>query len=287
MREAWILLGLAMELRLLTTYGFNLKAPAAALALLVPVALLFVLERLPVLRGGWPLKVAGLLAFHAALFFARIQVLRPFDAKDLGTALLLATTLVGAAWVARSVRPAPVTAWGALWMGAWLLTALLDPVLPLLGLGVTALVVAFGRWPEATEAAPRPAFLPWFLLGLVILKPSWDHGLDSAAAWSLGAFGLGWALTRGAGLGVRLGRRGLLTALGLLGMLYVPSALAPWGLLLGLAWGWLQTLAPRETEPTPGMRVPAGALLAGVVLSFALHANAWLPGLRHLIWLGN
>lgn len=285
MREAWLLLGLATELQLLFTYGFTFKRPLPALLLLLPVAMPLFLHRIPALRPGWPLKLAGLLSFHAALFFARRQVLLPFDAKELLPALLVAATLVGAAWVLRSLPPRGTGAFELLWTAAWLLAGLLDPVLPLLGVGLMALLTAFGRWPETKAPAVATPFVPWLVLGLVLVKPRWDYGLGLEPAVALSAFALGWFLSQRAPLGRRLGRRGTLIALGALGILYAPGVLWAWGLLAGLAWGWRQSLEP--AEESVALAPAAGGLLLGIALSFTLHANAWLPGLRHLLWLGN
>ncbi len=287
MRDAWLLLGLATELQLLFTYGFDFKRPLPALFLLLPVALPFLLKRLPVLRPGWPLKIAGLLSFHAALFFARRQVLLPFDARDLFQTLMLAVTCVGAAWVLRSLPSRQTGGFELAWIGLWLLSGLLDPVLPILGLGLMALLMAFGRWPEAEGPAVQAFFAPWFVLGLVLLKPRWDYGLELAPALAMGTFALGWFLSRRAAFGLKLGRKGTLLALGALGILYAPGVLWAWGLLAGLAWGWRQKFEAVDEAVVPILAAPAGGLLAGVILSFALHANAWLPGLRHVIWLGN
>lgn len=287
MRELWLLLGLGTLLQLLCTYGFDFNKPVAALLLLLPLVLPFVLRRLPVLMAGWPLKVLALLAFHAALFFARRQVLLPFTHLDVFMAVLVATTLVGSAWVLRSTPARRVGGFTLAWLAAWLFSGLLDPVLPLLGLGVTALLVAFGRWPEPEgEAVPAP-FLPWFVLGLVLFKPRWDYGLELAPAMALGTFALGWMLARRAPLGRRLGKTGSLIVLGAFGILYAPGALWAWGLLAGLAWGWRQMLETAGDGAPLGLAPAAGGLIAGVGLSFALHANAWLPGWRHLVWLGN
>lgn len=287
MRELWLLLGLATQLQLLCTYGFDLKKPVAALLLLLPLAVPFVLERLPVLKAGWPLKVAALLAFHASLFFARRQVLLPFDHQDVFMALLVAVTLVGSAWTLRSLPARRVGGFTLAWLAAWQLTGLLDPVLPLLGLGVSALLLAFGRWPEPEGEAVRAPFLPWLVLGLVLFKPRWDYGLERAPALALGTFALGWLMARRAPLGRRLGKAGSLAVLGAFGILYAPGVLWAWGLLAGLAWGWRQTLEGLEKTPQAALAPAASGLILGIGLSFALHANAWLPGLRHLIWLGN
>jgi len=71
--------------------------------------------------------------------------------------------------------------------------------------------------------------------------------------------------------------------LGLLFIAYTPELGWLWGLCLGLVWGWIWQRLPR---PLPRKRLTYGLAL-GFVLSYALHANLQLPGLRHLLWLGN
>jgi hypothetical protein len=281
MGAPWLFLWLGTLVHALTLYGYNPARPAALLVLL-PLVLLPFRHRLS--RYAWIPRWAGPLALLAALAFLRLQYLAPWDTK--AWAPTLAFALTGAlALLADGERPeGPST---ALWIGVWMLTGTLDPVLPVLGLGVAAALHGLGTWP--TEGAPRQetflsAFAAFLLLGLALPKPWWDFGLESGWAAGLGAFGAAWALAQLrplARLGARLPGWALLTGIGTLAVLYWPTFVLPWGAALGLLWGWAWMRLPRKLETS------AWPFLLGLLLSFALHANAWLPGLRHLIWLGN
>lgn len=128
-------------------------------------------------------------------------------------------------------------------------------------------------------------FLLPFLLGLALPKPWWDWGLQPNWAWPMLGFGLA------AGLGSLNRLRFaefwpnwvLLTGLGALAVLYDPHLGLAWGVVLGLLSGCAWRRLPHPL-PLMGLAFP---LLLGLSLSFFLHANAWIPGLRHLIWLGN
>jgi hypothetical protein len=118
-----------------------------------------------------------------------------------------------------------------------------------------------------------------FILGLAFPKAWFDWGFLPPGALAVGAMGLGAALAPL--LPRRIPSWAALAFAGSLAVLYLPAFALPWGLALGLAWGVLD----RRMAPPGTSAVACFAL--GLALSFSLHANAWLPFLRHVIWLGN
>lgn len=289
----WLLLYLGTLLHGLTLYGFDGRRPASLL-LLLPLA--FLLPSWKRRRPGhfppWTARLAGIAALACAIAFLRLTYLDFWSTEGLKEALLLSGLGLGSLWVAvarETSEGAP--AW--IWVAIWLLAGFLDPLLPFLGAGAGAAAAAFGGMPERAKNAeapeapilPRP-FLALFLLGLALPKPWWDWGLEPDGALPGATFALGAALAhlhtprqrlRG------LHTWGLLAAAGALAILYGPTLQCTWGLLLGLLGGTIWIRLPRPLS-LPRL---AGGLLAGIALSFALHANAGLPGLRHLLWLGN
>ena len=292
MSALWLLLYLGGLVHLLALYGYDPMHGWGALALL-PVLLLLLLPRAarrwPALLDPLLVRGMGLLGFACALLFARELHLAAWDAWRLGPTLLSSLAGMGSLWAALAdpSRPTPGT-W--IWIAAWLLAGYLDPALPLLGAGLGGVLSSSGFWPAPPEEFPpalalRRAWLAFLLLGLVLPKPWWDFGLVPAWALPTAALGLGGALAAWAPLRDGLARvpEGLLcTGLGLLFVLYWPTWGLPWGLALGLLAGSLWTRLDPSRWEGPGL-----AFLAGLLLSFTLHANAWIPGLRHLIWLGN
>jgi len=281
MAAPWLFLWLGTLVHALTLYGYDLFRSASAL-LLLPLALLPFRHRLS--RFTWIPGVAGPLALLAALVFLRLQYLAPWDTKAWAPDLAFAAAGALALLADRDHPAGPAT---ALWIAIWMLTGYLDPVLPVLGLGVAAALHGLGTWPP--EHTPRsegslPVFAAFLLLGLALPKPWWDFGLESGWTPGLSAFGVAWALAQLrplARLGSRLPGWVLLTGIGSLAVLYWPTWVLAWGGALGLLWGWVWVRLPGRLEST------TWPFLLGLVLSFVLHANAWLPGLRHVIWLGN
>ena len=125
-----------------------------------------------------------------------------------------------------------------------------------------------------------------FLLGLFLPKPWWDWGLQSASVLPLAAFGLGGAI---ASIPLFVNRLRLLPGwvlictLALTGLLYSPSWGLLWGALMGLVVASAYVRSPR---PLP-IGAVAGYWLLGMLLSFTLQANAWLPVLGRFAWLVN
>lgn len=288
----WLILFLGGLVHLLGLQGFSLRS-AGAWCVLAPVLGLFTLPLivrvLPAVSGPMARRVWGLLGFLCAILLAQSLYLEPWDTQALHPGLLVAGTglfslLALAGADAELDGPGP---W--LWVAFWLLAGFLDPVLPLLGAALAGMLQASGILPEA-ELRPGPALalpgLSLALLGFALAKPWWDFGPRPDWAFAGAAFGLGAAFTQMPVLRPKLDAfpsRLLPWALGLLALLYHPAVGAAWGLCLGAATGlaW-----PRLPRPFP-LTCLGGAFLLGLVLSFALHANAWLPGLRHLLWLGN
>ena len=293
MSAVWLFLYLGGLVHLLTLYGYDALRGGGPL-LLLPVALFPLLPR-AARRATWlldPLLVRGmgLLGFACALLFVRAAYLDAWDSWRLGPDLLMTGAGLGSLWAAAAAPESPGPgSW--LWIAAWLLGGFLDPALPLLGAGLAGVLSASGNWPQGSNqpvslAPLRRPWLAFLLLGLALPKPWWDFGLQPAWALAGAAFGLGaalaaWAPVRRllAGLPETL----LTAALGLLFILYWPTWSLPWGMALGLlAGGSWSRLPVADRWAIPGL-----AFLGGLLLSFTLHANIWIPGLRHIVWLGN
>ena len=294
MSAIWILLYLAGLCHLLALNGFDLQRPAAWLILLPILALLGggpLRRRAPGLFAPAFLRAAGLLGLAGTLLLARHLHLAGWDVRDAWPDLLAATGGLGSIWVL--LGSAEADAPGAphwLWIAFWLLTGFLDPALPLVGAGLAGFLTAWGLLPRQPVTGARPAMrqiaLTFFLLGLTFSKAGWDFGPRPDWAFAGAALGLGAALAQLSPLQSRLARLpdGVLPlGIGLLAIAYAPGLLLPWGALLGILVSLAWARAPR---PFAIARL-GGALLLGIVCSFALHSNLWLPGLRHLLWLGN
>lgn len=272
MTTTWLLLFLLPLVQLLGHYGYKLDGVRAAVLLpLVALPGLHVLaRRVPGLFAPGVLRPVGLSAGIVGLAFVRAQHLLPLDLQAWQTSLQLAFLGLASAWVAMGSRERGEGPGEAFWAGAWLLGGLLDPTVPFLGLGLAATLRGFDLWPTSPAPDPAPApspFLAALLLGLALPKPVWDHAHVPGAAWGAAAFGLGLGLARLRRASL-LPRPVFLGTLGALFVLYHPAALIPWGLALGAAAAW--------TLPRDGRRFGtlAGGFLLGLVLSFALHANA-------------
>ena len=295
MTAIWLLLYLAGLFHLLALSGYGLTSGPALLPLLPVVALLLgpdLRRRSPALFQGLPLRLAGLAGLVASLLLARQLSLVGWDVREALPCGLAAVAGLGSLWavLGTTEEPPPGTAhW--LWLGGWLATGFLDPALPLVGAGLSGALTAFGAFPRPAAGSPLPppltrAPLAFLLLGLALPKPWWDFGHQPQWAVAGAALGLGAALASLPPLRARLDRLpapALLAGLGLLAILYAPSLLWPWGLVLGLltAQLWARAGSPFRLAPL------GGAFLGGLALSFALHGNLWLPGLRRLLWLGN
>ncbi len=295
MSAIWILLYLAGLCHLLALNGFDLQRPAAWLILLPILALLGggpLRRRAPGLFAPAFLRAAGLLGLAGTLLLARHLHLAGWDVRDAWPDLLAATGGLGSIWVL--LGSAEADAPGAphwLWIAFWLLTGFLDPALPLVGAGLAGCLVAWGLLPGRPLPLDPPPVrgrttLVFFLMGLTLSKPGWDFGPRPDWALAGAALGLGAMVAQVGPLRLRLARvpdLALPLGIGLLAIAYAPGLLLPWGALLGLLVGLAWARTPR---PFAIARL-GGALLLGMVFSFALHSNLWLPGLRHLLWLGN
>lgn len=291
MSALWLLLWLAGQVHLLALHGLG-ASPTAVLLALLPVLGLPIAPWLagrPALATPWVLRAAGLAGLGGTLAFARLVSLSGWDVADL--APTLASTLGGLGSLL-ALQEGPDQAPGPghwLWVGGWLGTGFLDPALPLVGAGLGGALAAFGALPGTrTEGpAPAPVGLPTFLLlGLALPKPWWDFGPRPEGALAGLTVGLGAALASAGPVRATLRRLPPWTpaaGLALLFVLYGPRFLAPWGAAVGVMAALAWDRAPR---PFPLGRLGL-ACLAGLALSFTLHANLWIPGLRHLIWLGN
>lgn len=284
----WLLLYLATLVHLLALYGYRPGRGAGPL-LLLPVVAMTVLpaatRRWRVLVHPVLIRALGAGAALAGVLFVRRVYLDAWDTWRWGPGLLVAGA--GLASLAVALGRGPGLRPGHwLWASAWLLGGYLDPALPLLGACLMGLLPK-GLAVEPIEATElRRPLLALFLVGMAFPKPWWDFDLDPRWAWGLAAFGIGAffaSLPRARGMGGRFPEASLRVLIGLFAVLYHPAFLVPWGLGLGLLMGLLWPRLPRRVS-LAGL---AGGFLGGLLLSFILHANAWIPGLRHLIWLGN
>ncbi|MBL0209690.1 MAG: hypothetical protein IPQ13_02080 [Holophagaceae bacterium] len=296
MALAWLLLFLGSWVRLLTILGLDFQHGATVLAM-APLGLvaihLFLPKALkapdrPPLR--WALaSLTGLLS----LAFVRLTLLKFWDPAEWLPAILLVLAGLGIAMFAGEEGPADRGPGPWFWVSLWMLLSSRDPVLGLLGAGLAPLVFPWGKAPGAAGSGPdgsRP--MSWvlpLLLGLFLPRPWWDWGLHPSAALTVAALGLGGglaALASSTSFGARLRRLPdwlLLGGLGMVGLLYSPS----WGLIWGLLMGILAGCAFARPQRPLRIGAVAGYWILGLLLSFTLQANAWLPGLRHFIWLGN
>lgn len=296
MALAWLILFLGSWVRLLTISGLDFHSGATTLAL-APLGIVVAQWFLPgLLRAPgrssfrWALAIfTGLLA----LAFTRLTLLRFWDPAEWVPTFLLVIMSLGIAMFAAEDGPNDHGPGPWLWVSVWMLAAGRDPVLGLLGAGLAPLVFHWGKdskIAKARQAGTR--LMNWafpFLLGLFLAKPWWDWGLQAPSSLPLAAFGLAGGVARMASLSP-FGHRFrllpdwiLIGALAATGLLYTPSWGLLWGALMGVfaggAYGRLQK--PLSIGPM------AGYWILGLLLSFTLQANAWLPGLRHFIWLGN
>ncbi len=292
MSAIWLLLYLGSLVHLLALNGFGLKHPASWVVL-APVAGALLLpalqRRRPALFPAGLRRGAGLLGFAGALLFVKSVHLEAWDSQSWGMNLAIAGAGLGSLLPTLNAATAPAAgSW--LWIAFWTATGLLDPALPLLGAGLGGMLEGSGLGLGEAEAGETAGTIrPWpllFLLGLALPKPWWDFGIQREWAWASASVGCGAALVTLPPIAVRLSRfPAWLPAcgLGLLAILYAPAVAVPWGLVLGFFLGlaWLRLPRPLPLESV------ASAFLLGLLLSFALHANAWIPGLRHLLWLGN
>jgi hypothetical protein len=290
MITAWLLLFLLPLGYALAGYGWGLHHPAQAMPLLSLLGLpvfLALKRRNPDLFGGILLKVAGVGAVIVAAVFVRLHLMGPVDFRLWQSGLLVAGLGLMSLWVAVGSCRDKEGPGDALWAGAWLLLGWLDPVLPFLGCGVAAFLRGNFLWPALPAEEEGPAlslFSVALLFGLALPKPCWDFGLEPGWSLALAAVGAGIALARVLpALGRRLPGSVLLALLGLPSVAYHTAAVIPWGAALGLASGWAMARTGRPAR----LGILSGGFLLGAALSFALHANAWIPGLRHLLWLGN
>lgn len=290
MNAVWLVLYLGSLVHLLALNGYGLKQPAS-LVILAPLAAVLLLPVLvrkrPSLLPPGLLRGAGLAGFACTLVFVKSIYLEGWDSAAWGPNLAVAGAGLGSLLPALAgTGSSGPGSW--LWIAFWLGTGILDPALPLLGAGLAGMLQGSGLGLDTAQPAePASVPKPWlalFLFGLALPKPWWDYGIERGWAWAAASVGLGAAL---AAFGpvrsrwVRLPAWVPALGLGLLAILYAPAFGAPWGFLVGFCAGmtWAR-------GPLPMDRATA-AVLAGLLVSFAVHANAWIPGLRHLIWVGN
>ncbi len=296
MALAWLILFLGSWVRLLTISGLNFHHDGTILAL-TPLAFVMAHLFLPgMFRMPERASFRWVLAVFTALLslaFVRLTLLRFWDPREWLPTILLVLTGLGIAIFASEEGPVDPGPGPWLWVSLWMLISGRDPVLGLLGAGLAPLVFHWGNRSKAENPQQNgPHFKLWllpFTLGLFLPKPWWDWGLQTPSVLPLATFGLGGAI---AAIGIRkpfanrlrlLPGWVLICTLAVTGLLYSPSWGLIWGGLMGIcaASAWA-----RLPKPLP-VGAFAGYWIFGMLLSFTLQANAWLPGLRHLIWLGN
>ena len=293
MIAAWLFLYLGGLVHLLAIYGMDFGTLQTVVVLL-PIALvpfpIFLKRCHPELFARVPERAVAALGLLCALAFLRGLNVDYWQSRYLSTTTIMALIGITSLWitVTRPYLEDGPTIW--LRIGLWQLTGLLSPGLPLAGASVFAFLAAFNVLPPVPHKA-CPAKIPMvfpsaLLLGLALAKPWWDYGANPGWAPCLAAWALGAALSYAGPLrraGARMSTALLNLVLGVLFIAYKPDLGWAWGLMLGITWGWIWQ---RLGRPLPGTRLTYGLLL-GFCLSFALHANLQLPGLRHLLWLGN
>lgn len=293
MALAWLILFLGSWLRLLTISGLNFHHGATILAL-APLGFVAVQYFLPgLLRAPEHPSFRWALAGLTGLFsiaFVHITLLRFWDPAEWAPTILLVLMGFGIAMFASEECPNDRGPGPWLWVSLWLLISGRDPVLGLLGAGLAPIVFHWGMASKRTKNQETGnQSLNWMLpmaLGLFLSKPWWDWGLQPDSAMPMAAFGLGGAMVLISPFKNHLKALPgwvLICAIAVIGLLYSPSWGSIWGLLMGVIAACAINSLPR---PLP-IGAVAGFWILGILLSFTLQANAWLPGLGHFIWLGN
>ncbi len=291
MALVWLLLFLGSWVRLLAVAGLGLHHGAIALAM---APLLFVaihhffpgLLRVPNQPSGrWIL--ASLTAL-LSLAFVRLTLLRFWDPAEWLPTTLLALVGLGLALFATEEGPADRGPGPWLWISFWMLLSARDSSLGLLGAGLAPLIF-MGKAPRQgppLKAVHIPkAWALALILGLFLPRPWWDWGLRPESVLPFAAFGVGGAIAclfpiEGALNSISKGV--LLSGLCLVGIAYGPS----WGIAWGAAMGVLAANAYRGLPRPLPLGILGGFWVLGMLLSFTLQANAWIPYLGRLIWLG-
>ncbi len=291
---AWLILFLGSWIRLLTISGLDFHRGATILAL-APLGFVALHHFLPgVLRAPerssfrWALAVLTALL---SLAFIRLTLLRFWDPTEWLPTILLVLIGLGIAMFVSQESPNDRGPGPWLWVFLWMLISGRDPVLGLLGAGLAPLVFHWGNVPKTAKyQQTRTPSLNWmlpFLLGLFLPKPWWDWGLQSASVLPLAAFGLAGGIASVASLAPFANRLRplpgwlLIGALAVTGLLYSPS----WGLIWGALMGILAACAYGRLQKPLAIGAVAGYWILGMLLSFTLQANAWLPVLGRLAWL--
>ena len=293
MALAWLILYLGSWVRLLTISGLNFHHGAVVLAM-APLGIVTVQKFIPgALHAPARSSFRWVLAFLTGLLsldFAWLTLLRFYDPAEWQPTILLVLMGLGIATFAGEEWPSDRGSGPWLWVFLWMLISGRDPVLGLLGAGLAPLVFHWGNDARTVERMPGGTrAMNWMLpllLGLFLPKPWWDWGLQSASVLPLAAFGVGGAIASIRPFANRLRLMPdwvLISTLAITGLLYAPSWGLPWGALMGLL---AASAFRRLPKPLP-IGAFAGYWILGMLVSFILQANAWLPGLRHFIWLGN
>jgi len=286
MNTVLLWLHLAGLVHLATLYGFT---PGEHPSVLLPVLPLLAVAWRPRLGQGPSILVAG-AGLAALLGFLLLAPTHAWNGPDWPPALALGLASLAVVTVAGGGEREDRGPWIWLWCAGWFLAGGFNPFLPLLGASLGALLAAAGLWrpdaPVDNGATLRFSRAAAFLMAFTLARPWWDYGLEPGWGAASAAFALGLAL---AALPVlrrhmaRLPEGAAFAALLALCLLYCSPAAWAWGAFAGLAAGALWHRRPPATKPWAEVL----AVFLGLGVSFALHANLWIPGLRQLLWWGS
>jgi len=269
---SWLFLYLTGLMELDIRYRLSTHHPAATLIVLLPLlAMAAPASRHTALR--W---LGAATAVTCAIVMARTLSLDYWNTERIDLALLAAGIGLGGLLAVRDEATDPAwefVSWlviAAGWLaGLWL------PLGPWIALGAAS---TLALWPRTAAPAVASAGLsaPWLLfwIGMAISKPWWDSddwGELTVALWALGVACAYLPLLRRCRVPMPL----VLIALFPLLYPWIPNAL--WAVPLGLVSGWALKASAR-----PWHRAAGYALLAGMLLSYAMHSNLELFG--WLVW---
>lgn len=293
MTTAFLWLYLAGLVHLYALYGFAPGKHPWGLLPLLPLAGLLRPGSLPPLgrAGLLGLSLLGAGAMLLSLCFARPHA---WNGPDWLSSV--SVCLAGLATVAAAVRGEAEDRGAAIWVwcALWFLVGRFDPFLPVLGASLGAVLVAASVWRAPPESA-RPGSLRFphgaaFGIAALLGKPWWDFGLEPGWAHASAAFALGVAVVSTAGLrrwASRVPEGAWFGGLAAGFCLYPSIGGEAWTWVWGLGAGFVSGgLWVRRPQLDPAGRF-AAAVVVGLVFSFALHANLWIPGLRSLLWPGS
>jgi hypothetical protein len=215
-----------------------------------------------------------------------------WNGPDLWPAAALGVASMGCVVASRFGEAEDRGPWGLLWCAAWTALGAWNAFLPLLGACLAGLFTAVGLWRVASRplepSGAAPEAFRWPRLGALLMaallaKPLWDWGLAPSGAWLQAlvlASAAGWARIA-LRPPPRRHREGLLILGAALAAttFYLQALPWAWALVAGSFGGSLWHRRPASLSA----RSFALPVLLGTAVSFALHANLWIPGLAQLL----